>query len=93
MGNPITYNVDEKRFEQVHGGEVVYANVRELDGVLYIDHVFAPPVLRGTGAAGCLLEALMHKIRADGLKAKPICGYATKWLRRHSEFHDILISD
>jgi predicted GNAT family acetyltransferase len=35
---------------------------------------------------------LMDVVRAEDLKAVPICGYAASWLGRHSEYQD-LISD
>lgn len=91
MGKPLTYNSDEQRYEQIHGDHFVYVNVRELEGVMYLDYVYAPPELRGTGAAGCIMEGLMALVRERGLKAKPICGYAASWLRRHSEeYQDII---
>lgn len=93
MNSESTFNEDEQRYEMAVDEHIVYANIRHIDDVVYIDHVFAPPALRGKGAAGKFMTALMERLRADGLKAKPICGYAASWLRRHSEFHDILVSD
>lgn len=90
MGNPITFNAKENRYEQEHGGYVVYANTHTKDGVLYIDYVYAPPELRGQGAAGCLMEALMDHVRKENLKAKPVCGFAAGWLRKHSEYVDLI---
>ncbi|MCE7886733.1 MAG: N-acetyltransferase [Alphaproteobacteria bacterium PRO2] len=66
-------------------GDIVYANVRKDENTLYIDYVFAPEELRGTGAAGKFMEQLMDTVRAKKMKAVPICGYAASWLRRHSE--------
>ena len=62
-------------------GGVVYARVRKNDGVLYVDYVEAPQALRGTGAAGKFMEALMSEARAENLKVVPICGYAASWMR------------
>jgi hypothetical protein len=64
-------------------GRVVFARYRRGDGVLYIDHVEAPPQLRGTGAAGQLMEAIVAKADADGERIVPICGYAAAWLKRN----------
>lgn len=91
MGQPITFNEKENRFEQVHGQSFVYANVHYDGEILCIDYVFAPPELRGTGAAGCIMGALMDKARAEGLKIRPICGYAATWLVRHkAEYGDLI---
>ena len=48
------------------------------------------PSLRGTGAAGRLMRGVMETARAEGLKVVPICSYASAWIRRHREYHDLL---
>ncbi len=91
IGNDhVTYNVAEKRYEMSFGHLMVYANVRKDTNRLYIDYVFAPPELRGTGAAGQFMRELMDVVRTENLKVVPICGYAASWLRRHSDYHDLV---
>lgn len=88
--NQVTYNEAAKRYEMRFGHLVVYANVRKDKNTLYIDYVFAPQELRGKGAAGEFMRKLMDVVRAEELKAMPICGYAASWLRRHSEYQDLI---
>ncbi len=90
--NPVTYNEAQQRYEMPFGNLVVYADVRQDTNTLYIDYVFAPQELRGKGAAGEFMSKLMDVVRAQKLKAVPRCGYAAGWLRRHSEYQD-LVSD
>lgn len=90
--NHVTYNEAERRYELLFGNLMVYANVRKDKTTLYIDYVFAPPELRGKGAAGEFMKKLMDVVRTEKLKAVPICGYASGWLRRHSEYQ-YLVSD
>lgn len=78
------------RYEIVEHGATVYADYRLAGERLYIDYVFSPPVLRGTGASGRLMSALSADAREKGLKITPICGYAAAWLRRSPEFRDLL---
>ncbi|MFN4090143.1 MAG: GNAT family N-acetyltransferase [Alphaproteobacteria bacterium] len=78
------------RFELLIDGQVVFADYRRQDGRLVIPHVEAPPALRGTGAAGRLMRAVTDLARAEGLKIRPLCGYASAWMRRHPETHDLL---
>jgi predicted GNAT family acetyltransferase len=92
MTKSIRYNAEGKRYEMPVDMHVVYANVRKESGTLYIDYVFAPPELRGTGAADRFMEKLMDEVKAEGLKAVPICGYAATWLQRHSEYKDLIKS-
>ena len=78
------------RFEMDEAGETAFADYRRTDGRLFIDYVFSPPALRGTGAAGRLMSAVAAKAREDGLKITPICGYAAAWLTRSKEFGDLI---
>lgn len=71
------------RFELEKDGKIVFADYRLEDKTLYIDYVEAPQELRGTGAAGRLMEEIVKKANAENLKIVPICGYAALWLKRH----------
>jgi predicted GNAT family acetyltransferase len=55
-----------------------------------LPHVEAPPALRGTGAAGRLMQAVSDHARDHGLKLIPTCSYAVAWFRRHPDQGDIL---
>ena len=90
MTTPVKDNPAQSRYELDVDGRIVYANYRRLGSTLYIPYVVAPPALRGTGAAGRLMEGVMEHARAERLKIVPICGYAALWMRRHREHHDLL---
>jgi predicted GNAT family acetyltransferase len=83
-------NPDRSRFELDVNGQVVFASYRRRGPVLAITHVEAPPPLRGTGAAGRLMQGVLDKARAEGLKVAPLCGYAAAWMRRHKDYSDLL---
>ena len=74
------------RYEMVEQGLTSYADYRREPGRLYVDYVYAPPELRGTGASGRLMAALAADTRDRGEKITPICGYAAAWLRRSTDF-------
>jgi predicted GNAT family acetyltransferase len=82
-------NRERSRFELEEGGAVAFANYRRDEGTLVIRYVEAPPVLRGTGAAGRLMQGVMEIARAEGAKVVPLCGYAAAWIRRHKEWHGL----
>lgn len=78
------------RYEMDEQGATSYADYH-LDGArLYIDHVFSPPALRGTGASGRLMTALAEDTRTKGRTITPICTYAAAWLQRSAEFGDLM---
>lgn len=86
----VTDNAARNRYELEVDGQTAYARYRKESGVLFIDYVEAPPALRGTGAAGRLMDGMMQQARAEGLKVTPICGYAALWLRRHPDYSDMM---
>ena len=78
------------RYEMEEQGEVSYADYRLTGDRMYIDYVFSPPPLRGSGAAGRLMAAVAQDAKDKGLKITPICGYAAAWLRRSHDYRDLL---
>lgn len=78
-----TDNTQKSRFEYHIEGAVAVANYRKDGTTLYIDYVEAPPQLRGTGAAGKLMEYIVNTAKRQNLNIIPICGYAATWLQRH----------
>jgi uncharacterized protein len=78
------------RYELEERGRTVFALYRRDGTTLVIRHVEAPPALRGTGAAGRLMRAVMERARAEGLRVVPLCGYAAAWIRRHKDYRDLL---
>lgn len=89
IGTQVRDNPARGRYELEIDGQIAFANYRRDGTTLVIPHVEAPPALRGTGAAGRLMEAVMRIARAEGLKVVPTCGYAAAWLRRHREWSDV----
>ncbi len=83
-------NRAENRFELHEDSHLVWANYRIRDGRTVIPHVEADPALRGTGAAGRLMQQIVDYARAEKLVIVPRCSYATAWFERHPEADDVL---
>ena len=79
----VTDNTEVGRFELAEGDEIVFADYHRDGDVLRILYVYAPPVLRNTGAAGRLMEGIMAIAKVERRKVDPVCGYAAAWLERH----------
>jgi predicted GNAT family acetyltransferase len=90
MNEGIRNDIAGGRFELSEGGHTVIADCRREPGVLVISYVEAPSELRGTGAAGRLMEGVLAQARAEGRKVRPVCSYAAAYIRRHREHHDLL---
>src|SRR5215212_3606387 len=48
------------------------------------------PAMCATGAASRLMAGVMEIARAEGLTVRPLCSYASAWMWRHREYHDLL---
>ncbi|MCC7305348.1 MAG: N-acetyltransferase [Alphaproteobacteria bacterium] len=92
MSNTLTFNEKDSRYEQIVDGYTVYATTHRKGDILYIDYVFAPPELRGKGAAGAFMKELMEEIRKNRWKAVPVCGFAAGWLRKHGGYNNLVQS-
>jgi predicted GNAT family acetyltransferase len=83
-------NKDASRFEREENGLLVWAEYRIKDGKYLIPHVEAEPPLRGTGAAGRLMQDIVDHARAGQLVIVPRCSYARAWFASHPEAQDVL---
>lgn len=90
MTETVEDNRAHNRFELHIGGQMVFADYRRTGDTVYLTHVEAPHSLRGTGAAGRLMEGIVEQARAGKLKLVPYCSYAAAWLRRHKEHADLV---
>ena len=85
MDNPFTDNSKKNRFEYSMNGSIAFANYRHDGSTLYIDYVETPSELRGTGAAGKLMQYIMEFAQKENLKIIPICSYAASWMAQHNK--------
>ncbi|MBK1883339.1 N-acetyltransferase [Luteolibacter pohnpeiensis] len=83
-------NTERHRFEMIEDGKMVFGDYRIEDGIMTLPYVEADPLLRGTGAAGRFMAAVLDLAKERGLKVVPICSYAMTYFQRHPEYHDLL---
>lgn len=83
-------NAAEHRFELTEGPYMAWADYRVQGGRYVLPHVEAEPPLRGTGAAGRLMEQIVAHARAHRLVLDPRCSYARIWFQRHPDAQDVL---
>jgi predicted GNAT family acetyltransferase len=83
-------NVERSRFELEVRGMLVFAAYRRQGSVLFIDWVEAARPLRGTGAAGRLMQGIADLARREGWTITPLCGYAAAWLRQNKSSRGLL---
>lgn len=86
----LTDHPERSRFEWSEDGKLAFATYQLCENLLTLSHVEAHPDLRGKGAAGRLMHALLEHARTHSLKVRPLCSYAASYIHRHPEFHSLL---
>ena len=90
MSQPGALRDTGDRYEREEEGMTSYADYRKSGERLYIDYVYTPEPLRGSGASGRLMTAVAEDARTKGLRVTPLCGYAAAWFRRNPDHQDVL---
>jgi predicted GNAT family acetyltransferase len=86
----IVHDVDKHRFEASLDGQTARAEYRLEHGVMRMTHTEVPRAFEGRGVAGSLVRAALDYAREHNLHVAPQCPYVVKYMRRHSETHDLL---
>jgi predicted GNAT family acetyltransferase len=86
----VTDNTARNQYEMPVEGQTVFARYRRTGETVAILHVESPVALRGTGAAGRLMQGIVELARSRGEKLVPLCSYAAAWMKRHPETADLL---
>jgi predicted GNAT family acetyltransferase len=78
------------RFELDIDGHKAFANYRNLNGVIAITHTEVPRELRERGVGSRLVLEMLEQIRAQNLKARPLCSFARFVIAQHPEYRDLV---
>lgn len=84
-----TDNTGRRRYELSAPEGDSWADYRDVGGVRVILHVETPVEARGRGYASKLMEAIVGKARADGIKLRASCAFAVAYFRRHPDTADV----
>lgn len=89
----VTNNERTHRFEVESGAQTAFLSYRHVGGSLTLDHTEVPPELEGRGIASKLTQTALEYARKQGLEVVPICPYVSKYLKKHSEYLDLLSNE
>ena len=78
------------RYELDADGAVAFANYTRSGNVVSITHTETPAALRGRGIGSKLVEGVMELARRQGLKVRPLCGFARRVVAQHPDYRDLL---
>ncbi|NHF63531.1 GNAT family N-acetyltransferase [Microcella pacifica] len=91
MSLTVTHEPDADRYAAYDGDElqgwIIYDHA---GGTLRLLHAEVPPLKRGQGVGGAVVQAILQELRETTSEpVKPICGFVASWMRQHPEYADL----
>jgi uncharacterized protein len=83
-------NEKENRFEIEVDGKVAATWYRRHGDKIIFTHTEVPPELEGHGVGGALARAALTYARKEGLRVVPLCPFVAAFIKRHTEFQDLV---
>lgn len=83
-------NPEAGRFEARLGGATAVSEYKLASDVMIFTHTEVPQELEGKGVGSALVRGALDHARAHGYKVAPICPFVAAWIRRHSEYGDLI---
>ncbi|WP_445256308.1 GNAT family N-acetyltransferase [Nocardioides aurantiacus] len=86
----VTRNESELRWEiRVNDRLVGFAAYQRTPDEIVFTHTEIDDGHEGEGLGGALVRAALDDVRAEGLKALPICPFVQAFLDRHEDYRDL----
>jgi predicted GNAT family acetyltransferase len=86
----IANNEEGQRFEAQVDGLRALLTYRRFPGRVIFNHSEVPPPLEGKGLAAKLARTALDFARTNHLRVVPLCPYVAAFIRRHTEYHDLV---
>jgi uncharacterized protein len=86
----VTHNEEARRFEATVDGLRSLLAYRLSPDRIVLLHTEVPAPLEGQGIAAKLTRTALDFARAHHLQVVPLCPYASGFLHKHCEYHDLL---
>ncbi|MCB0713178.1 MAG: N-acetyltransferase [Ignavibacteriae bacterium] len=83
-------NSSKNRFEVTIGGMTAFVDYIEMGKKIIYTHTEVPIALEGKGLGSALARGVMEYARENNLQVIPLCPFIGTWLRKHTEYQDIL---
>lgn len=90
MNRTIEHNTDHQRFEYVEDNMPSVLDYQLDADIMTITHTGVPSALGGRGIAADLTRAALDTARRNGWRVRPVCSYAETYIRRHTDYKDLL---
>jgi predicted GNAT family acetyltransferase len=92
MNDLVINNPHRHRFETTVDGHVAVLNYKQDGKCITFIHTEVPQEIAGGGVGSALVKAGVTYARERGLEVIPKCEFAASYIKKHSEFTDLLAS-
>ena len=91
MSLTVTHEPDADRYAAYDGDElqgwIIYERA---GGTLRLLHAEVPPLKRGKGVGGAVVQAILDELRSTTAdRLQPVCGFISSWMRQNPDYADI----
>lgn len=89
----VFHNESARRFELHVEGLRALLTYRRFPDRMVFDHTEVPKPFEGKGLAAKLARSALDFARGNHLRVIPLCPYVSAFLRKHSEYQDLVSSE
>jgi len=79
------------RYEALVDGELAgFSDYHAQPGLITVMHTEVDPAFEGRGVGSTFVKLMLDDIRRRDARVLAVCPFVRAYLRRHSEFHDLV---
>ena len=86
----VDHRPERHRFEAHVDGHVAVLDYLRVGDSLVFTHTEVPEQIEGRGIGSALARAGLEYVRDHDLVAAPLCPFVREYIRRHSEYRDLV---
>jgi len=86
----VFHNREAHRFELAVDGHLAVLDYMLKGKLIIFTHTGVPPAIEGRGLGSKLVETGLAYARENGLKVRSLCWFVSKYIRRHTEYQDLI---
>jgi predicted GNAT family acetyltransferase len=83
-------NTEKSRLELEIDNNTAFIDYRLSGSRLYLIHTEVPPLLEGKGVGKAIVQKALQYAKDSDLKIVPICPFVQAYLKRHTEWTNII---
>ena len=84
-------NTDLNRFELEVEGNIAFLEYKRSRDWLFLIHTEVPETMEGKGVGSTIIQKTLQYAKDNNYKIVPICPFVQSYLKRHKEWHDIIV--